>query len=131
VLSTLKGLGVRLAIDDFGTGYSSLSYLSGFPVDVLKIDRSFVASLGQAREQKGLVRSIVSLGRTLHLKTIAEGIEQPEQLAALRRLGADEGQGFYFARPLAPQAMAEMLATPTRLLGDPAESQPARRAGAA
>jgi diguanylate cyclase (GGDEF)-like protein len=113
MLAQLKALGVRLAIDDFGTGYSSLSYLRRFPIDVLKIDASFVAAMSSGSDQTALVRSIVKLGETLHLETVAEGIEQPAQLSDLRSLGADLGQGYFFARPLSADDVSAMLADPT------------------
>ena len=99
-LRALKALGIRLAIDDFGTGYSSLSYLRRFPVDILKIDRSFVSGVGDGSQDSVLTEAIVMLARTLQLKVVAERIEQPAQLAFLRELGCDLGQGYYFARPL-------------------------------
>ena len=107
----LKALGVRLAIDDFGTGYSSLSYLRQFPIDVLKIDRSFVASLDEGTDSSALVRSILNLSATLRLDTVAEGIETPEQRLALESLGATRGQGYLFARPMAPTDMGGLLRT--------------------
>jgi EAL domain-containing protein (putative c-di-GMP-specific phosphodiesterase class I) len=110
VFRALKALGVRLAIDDFGTGYSSLSYLRQFPIDILKIDRSFVASLDEGTESSALVRSILNLSETLRLDTVAEGIETLEQRRALESLGATRGQGFLFARPMASDEMAAMLA---------------------
>ncbi len=110
-LNDLKRLGVRLAIDDFGTGYSSLSYLRQFPIDILKIDRSFVASMANGPDETALMHSILKLSDTLHLETVAEGIEESGQLAKLRTLGADLGQGFLFARPLDPSAIASILAT--------------------
>jgi EAL domain-containing protein (putative c-di-GMP-specific phosphodiesterase class I) len=91
---------VSLALDDFGTGYSSLSYLSRFPVDILKIDRSFVASLGGESEESALVRSVVQLAASMNLKTVAEGIELPAQLERVRALGCDFGQGYWLARPM-------------------------------
>jgi diguanylate cyclase (GGDEF)-like protein/PAS domain S-box-containing protein len=109
-LDALKGLGVRLAIDDFGTGYSSLTYLDRFPIDELKIDRSFVATMTTGPDQSALVRSILRLGETLHLDTVAEGIEQADQLAELKTLGAGLGQGYYFAEPLTPDALSAFLA---------------------
>ncbi len=108
-LLELKKLGVRLAIDDFGTGYSSLTYLRRFPIDVLKIDRSFVDTITRGPEQSAVVRSMLKLGETLHLDTIAEGIERPEQLASLRSLKVTLGQGFLFARPLDPNGMRAFL----------------------
>jgi diguanylate cyclase (GGDEF)-like protein/PAS domain S-box-containing protein len=108
-LEGLKSLGVRIAIDDFGTGYSSLSYLSRLPIDVLKIDRSFIADIGTSRQAAALVRSIVKIGQTLHLETVAEGVETEEQLERLVRLGAKLGQGYLFARPLCAEELATQL----------------------
>jgi diguanylate cyclase (GGDEF)-like protein/PAS domain S-box-containing protein len=108
-LEGLKSLGVRIAIDDFGTGYSSLSYLSRLPIDVLKIDRSFVADIGTSRQAAALVRSIVKIGQTLDLETVAEGVETEEQLDRLLRLGARLGQGYLFARPLPAEELATQL----------------------
>ena len=106
-LRALKDLGVRISIDDFGTGYSSLSYLRRFPVDVLKIDKSFVNDLrNRSDDSYAFVRAIVQLGQTLRLKTVAEGIEHEEQRDALRDIGCDYGQGYLFARPLPPEAVA-------------------------
>jgi diguanylate cyclase (GGDEF)-like protein/PAS domain S-box-containing protein len=115
-LDALKALGVRLAIDDFGTGYSSLTYLDRFPIDELKIDRSFVSTMTTGPDQSALVRSILKLGETLHLETVAEGIEQADQLAELKTLGAGLGQGYYFAEPLTPDALSVFLAS-GRLIG--------------
>ncbi len=106
----LKALGIRLAIDDFGTGYSSLSYLRQFPIDILKIDRSFVNSLDGSADSMALVRSILDLSTTLRLDTVAEGIETSEQHRALRGLGAHRGQGHLFARPMPPEALGDLLA---------------------
>jgi diguanylate cyclase (GGDEF)-like protein/PAS domain S-box-containing protein len=106
----LKSLGVRLAMDDFGTGYSSLAYLRRFPMDVLKIDRSFVDRLGGDTEDEALVRTIVSLGRRFGMCTVAEGIENAAQLAVLRDMGCDYAQGYYLSRPL-PAAAATALLT--------------------
>jgi EAL domain-containing protein (putative c-di-GMP-specific phosphodiesterase class I) len=108
-LKDLKALGVRLAIDDFGTGYSSLSYLRQLPVDILKIDRSFISAIDSGAAESALVRSIVSLAQILELRTVAEGIEDNAQLDALRMLGVDEGQGFFFARPMAPRDVDPLL----------------------
>ncbi len=109
-LRALKTLGVRLAIDDFGTGYSSLSYLRQFPIDILKIDRSFIASLDGSKDSTALVRSILDLSSTLRLDTVAEGIEETEQREVLRGLGARHGQGYLFARPMAPEDLGDLLA---------------------
>jgi diguanylate cyclase (GGDEF)-like protein len=99
-LGALKDLGVRIAIDDFGTGYSSLSHLSRFPVDALKIDRSFVSSLENNEEGETLIRTLVQLGKTLSIETFAEGIERQRELLLLKDEHCDSGQGFLFARPL-------------------------------
>ena len=109
ILTELRRLGVRLALDDFGTGYSSLSYLQRLPVDILKIDRSFVAGVAKSTEDSALARGILTLGQTLGLETVAEGIETAEQLAALRELGCQLGQGYLFARPLGPAAVDTLL----------------------
>ncbi|RZU49304.1 diguanylate cyclase/phosphodiesterase with PAS/PAC sensor(s) [Krasilnikovia cinnamomea] len=99
-LIRLKALGVRLAIDDFGTGYSSLAYLRRFPVDTLKIDRSFVERLGEQADDAALAETIVQLGESLGMSTVAEGVEEYGQLAALREMGCNEAQGFYFSHPV-------------------------------
>jgi diguanylate cyclase (GGDEF)-like protein/PAS domain S-box-containing protein len=105
----LKALGARLAIDDFGTGYSSLSYLRQFPIDILKIDQSFVASLDGSHASMALVRSILDLSSTLRLDTVAEGIETSEQRQVLRGLGAQRGQGYLFARSMPPDELGDLL----------------------
>jgi EAL domain-containing protein (putative c-di-GMP-specific phosphodiesterase class I) len=99
-MERLKQLGVQLAIDDFGMGYSALGYLSAFPVDELKIDKSFVDRMDTEPWGAVLIRTIISLGRSLDLRLVAEGIETPAQAEHLRRLGCDIGQGYYFSRPL-------------------------------
>ena len=109
LLRQLKGLGVRLAIDDFGTGYSSLSYLRRFPVDILKIDRSFVANTGSV-EEMALLRSIIELSRTLQLQTVVEGIERKDELARVRTAGGLLAQGYLFAQPMDAEGIAEMVA---------------------
>jgi len=108
-MRTLKELGIQLAIDDFGTGYSSLSYLRRFPLDTLKIDRSFVDGLGQDSQDTAIVQGIVALARTLNLSITGEGIEVVEQHAQLRQLGCDHGQGYLFAKPLAAEHMDALL----------------------
>ena len=108
-LHQLRALGVRLAIDDFGTGYSSLSYLERLPVEVLKIDRSFTAAIGNGRDVPVLVRSIVKLGQTLHMEVLAEGIETAEQLARLRAIDCRLGQGFHFSPALPADEVIELL----------------------
>lgn len=107
-LKRLKALGVRIAIDDFGTGYSSLAYLRQFPVDVLKIDRSFVAEMSGSPDAAALIHTLVELGRTLGLVTLAEGIEEQDQIEGLRSENCDHGQGFLFSRPV-PAADIEAL----------------------
>jgi diguanylate cyclase (GGDEF)-like protein/PAS domain S-box-containing protein len=107
-LKELKELGVRLAMDDFGTGYSSLSYLSKFPVDILKMDRSFLRE-DASPETAGLATAVVSLGDTLNLEVVAEGIELSEQWTTLRDLGCDKGQGFFFARPMDSESILDFL----------------------
>ena len=118
VLQALHALGVRLAIDDFGTGYSSLSYLHRFPVDVLKIDRSFVERLGRDGEA-ALVSTILHLGQSLQLETVAEGIERPQEMLVLRRQGCTTGQGFHFSPPIAAAEITEMLDEQTRPMTEP------------
>jgi diguanylate cyclase (GGDEF)-like protein len=99
-LTQIKALGVRIAIDDFGTGYSSLAHLQRFPVDVLKIDRSFILGLKHNQEGETLIHTLVQLGKALSIETFAEGIEQQQELSLLRGEDCDSGQGFLFARPL-------------------------------
>ena len=108
-LSGLKRLGVEIAIDDFGTGYSSLSYLRRFPVDILKIDRSFIDGIDRGVEDAALARAIIQIGENLNLRIVAEGIETREQLAEVRRLGCHEGQGFLLGRPLVGDGILELL----------------------
>jgi diguanylate cyclase (GGDEF)-like protein/PAS domain S-box-containing protein len=119
-LQELQGLGVRLAVDDFGTGYSSLSYLRQFPFDILKVDKSFVASITDADAIPAIVRGLLELGRTLGLETVAEGVEDIVQRDALLSHGCDLAQGFLFARPMTPVAARGMLArqSPTHAPAD-------------
>jgi EAL domain-containing protein (putative c-di-GMP-specific phosphodiesterase class I) len=111
-LGELTELGVKVGIDDFGTGYSSLAYLSTLPFDCLKIDRSFVIGMDQSRQHLEIVRTIISLGRTLNKQVVAEGVETPEQLKRLRQLGATIGQGYLLARPLHPLQAQRLLDEP-------------------
>jgi diguanylate cyclase (GGDEF)-like protein len=99
-LTALKALGLQLAVDDFGTGYSSLNYLQRLPVDILKIDRTFVAGLGRGEKDLAIIGSLIEMGRRMRLTMVAEGVETAEQLATLRELGCDTAQGFYMAPPL-------------------------------
>jgi diguanylate cyclase (GGDEF)-like protein/PAS domain S-box-containing protein len=109
-LQQLKELGIQLAIDDFGTGYSSLAYLQRFPIDSLKIDRSFVNQLGQHPEDTAIVRAITTLAQTLNLVVTAEGVETVDQAVLLHALGCSRGQGYHFARPLPAPSVRAMLA---------------------
>jgi len=108
-LHALKELGVRIAIDDFGTGYSSLAYLSQFPADSLKIDRSFINEIATSRESDALIHTLVQLGKSLDIETLAEGIEDESQLEALRSEDCDSGQGFWFSRPLEAHLLEPFL----------------------
>jgi diguanylate cyclase (GGDEF)-like protein/PAS domain S-box-containing protein len=108
-LAALRSLGVRLAVDDFGTGYSSLLYLRRYPLDMLKIDRSFVAGLVDNPEDATIVDAVVRLGHSFGLQTVAEGVETAEQLRLLRGLGCDMGQGHFWARPLPPETLLSQL----------------------
>ena len=106
---------MRLAVDDFGTGYSSLSYLQRFPIDILKIDRSFVSSLGVETSEVSLAPAIVSLARTLHLEAVAEGVETELQGEILAALGCEFAQGYYFARPANVSTIEALLLRDTLL----------------
>ncbi|MCW3018357.1 MAG: hypothetical protein JWN10_665 [Solirubrobacterales bacterium] len=108
-LRLLKQLGVRVAIDDFGTGYSSLAYLRQFPADALKIDRSFISNIASSKQSTALLHTLVQLGKTLEIETLAEGIEDQAQLKTLQREQCDQGQGFLFARPLDVHAVEAFL----------------------
>ncbi len=115
-ITELTELGVRIALDDFGTGYSSLGHLRRFPIDILKIDRSFVEHIdGDDDDERALVRSIVRLAHSVRLETVAEGIERPEQLVLLRALGVRFGQGFHLARPMGVDAIAHYLRDTQRI----------------
>ena len=109
VLEALKGMGVQLALDDFGTGYSSLSYLKRFPIDTLKIDQSFVRDLTTDADDASIVTAVISMGKSLHMGVVAEGVETQEQLAFLREQSCPEGQGYYFSRPVVAEAFTPLL----------------------
>jgi diguanylate cyclase (GGDEF)-like protein len=111
-LTALRDVGVRLAIDDFGTGYSSLTHLRRFPIDVLKVDRSFVNGLGTNRNDSSIVRAVVGLARAMELTTIAEGVERLDQAEQLATMGCDHAQGYLFGRPVPAEDLAERLLIP-------------------
>ena len=111
VLHALADMGVKLAIDDFGTGYSSLAYLKQFPIDTLKIDQSFVSHVSSNPDDAIIVSTVISMGKSLKLRIIAEGVETPEQYEFLLAQQCDEGQGYYFCGPLEPEALATLLKT--------------------
>lgn len=103
LLRELRGMGVRIAMDDFGTGYSSLSYLRSFQFDKIKLDRSFVSDLATSAESRAILHAVRSLGAAFRVRTTAEGIETPEQLAVVREEGYDEGQGYLLGVPQSPE----------------------------
>jgi EAL domain-containing protein (putative c-di-GMP-specific phosphodiesterase class I) len=109
LLSKIKSLGVQLSIDDFGTGYSSLSYLQRFPLDTLKIDRSFTKTMGEEGESIEIVRNLLPMAKSLRLNVIAEGVETAEQLALLRKLHCGSAQGFYFSKPVTADEAGALL----------------------
>jgi len=111
ILSAIKDLGVRLAIDDFGTGYSSLAQIKRFPIDTLKVDRSFIREIPQVAEDSAIAEAIINMGKTLSLTVIAEGVETKEQKQFLRDHDCDEMQGFYFSKPIEATKFAELLRT--------------------
>jgi EAL domain-containing protein (putative c-di-GMP-specific phosphodiesterase class I) len=110
IMNALKQLGPTIAMDDFGTGYSSLAYLQKLPIDILKIDRSFVSGMLADRDKIAIVRAILGLAQALGMKTTAEGIEAVELGQTLAALGCTHGQGYYYARPLDPDAAWAMIA---------------------
>jgi EAL domain-containing protein (putative c-di-GMP-specific phosphodiesterase class I) len=110
VLQGLKALGVQLALNDFGAGYSSLSYMRRFPIDTLKIDRSFVRDLTTDTGDAGIVSAVINLGHSLHMLVVAEGVETAEQAAMLRAQACPEGQGFFLAAPENAAAISTLRA---------------------
>jgi EAL domain-containing protein (putative c-di-GMP-specific phosphodiesterase class I) len=114
-LHELKRLGVKLALDDFGTGYSSLNHLKRFSIDTLKIDRSFVGSVTTNTGDASIVGAVIGMGKSLHMKVVAEGVETPEQLAFLQVHDCPFGQGYYFSRPLTGWNCGELLLRGTAL----------------
>jgi EAL domain-containing protein (putative c-di-GMP-specific phosphodiesterase class I) len=110
MLKQLRALGVQLSIDDFGTGYSSLSYLHRFPIDTLKIDRSFVTRMSGQNENTEIVRTIVVLAQNLGMDVVAEGVETNDQLRLLRELGCENGQGYFFSKPVNKHGAEKIIA---------------------
>jgi EAL domain-containing protein (putative c-di-GMP-specific phosphodiesterase class I) len=109
ILDAIQSRGIRLAIDDFGTGYSSMSLMKHFPIDTIKIDRSFIRDLPVDSEDQAIAQAIISMGKALGMTVVAEGVETPEQQAFLRSHACDEMQGFLFSKPVPPRQMAELL----------------------
>jgi EAL domain-containing protein (putative c-di-GMP-specific phosphodiesterase class I) len=109
MLQKLKAMGVRLAVDDFGTGYSSLSYLRQFPIDTLKVDKSFVHEIDADTGDSTIISAVIDMGGSLKHRVIAEGVETVEQVTFLQAHGCDEAQGYYFSRPIPGPKFAEML----------------------
>ena len=110
-LADLRSLGVKIAMDDFGTGHSSLTCLQELPIDVLKIDRSFIANMERSRSFAALVHAVTTLGQNLGLAAVAEGIETPDQLAMLQSLDCDFGQGYFFAKPMPAEAVVTYMSS--------------------
>jgi EAL domain-containing protein (putative c-di-GMP-specific phosphodiesterase class I) len=122
MLRQLRSLGVKLAIDDFGTGYSSLSYLHRFPIDTLKIDRSFVTRMSENNENTEIVRTIVVLAQNLGMDVVAEGVETNEQLVLLQKLGCENGQGYFFSKPVNADGAERIIAETYGALTSPARA---------
>jgi EAL domain-containing protein (putative c-di-GMP-specific phosphodiesterase class I) len=127
VLNAIQSRGIRLAIDDFGTGYSSMSLMKQFPIDTIKIDRSFVRDLPNDSEDRAIAQAIISMGKALGMTVVAEGVETTAQQTFLRDHACDEMQGFLFSKPLSPEGLADLLRPPALLVSPPL--QPAPEAG--
>lgn len=127
VLSAIRDLGVHLALDDFGTGFSCLSYLKRFPIDALKIDRSFIRDLAADADNAGIVSAVISMGRNLNMRVIAEGVETHDQLEFLQEHSCPEGQGYYFAQPMVAGEVTQLIARQDRLLARPQSATHERR----
>jgi len=123
-LHQLHALGVRLAVDDFGAGYTSLSHVQRFPLDILKIDKSFIRGVETDSRQSSLVHAIIALGRALDLEIVAEGVDLATQVERLRQLGCDQGQGCHFAKPLSSYEMELLLKVRAPLAARRARSVP-------
>jgi EAL domain-containing protein (putative c-di-GMP-specific phosphodiesterase class I) len=123
VLDAIQSRGIRLAIDDFGTGYSSMSLMKHFPIDTIKIDRSFVRDLPQDSEDQAIAQAIISMGKALGMTVVAEGVENAEQEAFLRAHGCDEMQGFLISKPLPARQMAELLRPMTLPVAPPLQPE--------
>ena len=119
VLDAIQSRGIRLAIDDFGTGYSSMSLMKQFPIDTIKIDRSFVRDLPKDSEDQAIAQAIISMGKALGMTVIAEGVETVEQETFLRSHACDEMQGFLFSKPVPPQELAKLLRSAPLLVSPP------------
>jgi diguanylate cyclase (GGDEF)-like protein/PAS domain S-box-containing protein len=122
VLEAIRNLGVHLALDDFGTGFSCLSYLKRFPIDTLKIDRSFVRDLATDADNAGIVKAVINMGKSLHMRVVAEGVETREQLEFLQEHCCPDGQGYYFAQPMPPGELTHLMARHDRLLVVPQDA---------
>ena len=109
MLSELKELGLSISMDDFGTGFSSLSYLKRFPLDTIKIDRSFINEIHESSDDQEITRAIIAMGQSVKLKTLAEGVETDEQLEILRSYGCDYIQGFFYGKPMTANDMTSYL----------------------
>ena len=109
VLTGLKAMGIHIAIDDFGIGYSSLSHLKQFPIDIIKIDRSFITDIPGDQADEAIADAIIAMGKSLKIVVVAEGVEALEQLQFLRSRGCDEIQGFYFSRPIPARDFGKLL----------------------
>ena len=114
MLKEIKKTGVQISIDDFGTGYSSLSYLHRFPIDLLKVDRSFVSAMEDNSENGEIVRTVIALAKALNLKVVAEGIESVHQYHQLKVLGCEYGQGYLFSKPLPVRDIERLLSDTSR-----------------
>jgi EAL domain-containing protein (putative c-di-GMP-specific phosphodiesterase class I) len=119
VLDSIQSRGIRLAIDDFGTGYSSMSLMKQFPIDTIKIDRSFVRDLPNDTEDQAIAQAIISMGKALGMTVVAEGVETAEQEAFLRDHACDEMQGYLFSKPLPSLQMADLLRSAPRMVSPP------------